>query len=117
MSIQAHQLLYNDIQLRAVKQYANRILHEIDADIKTAFEGGAKHISFGTPLYFEIPNMTNADAQREIYYCILRSLLDRKFTVKHELTKDKSMFHITWISDDKQKVIEAQESLLKKYRM
>jgi peptide subunit release factor RF-3 len=59
--------------------------------------------------------MSNTDAQRIIYYKVLTSLLDREFNVKVQLEDTSSIFHIRWLSDDEEKDIELQHSLLAKH--
>ena len=115
MSIKASQLKSNEAQNRAVMKEVMSILAYIDDKFKAANDEGIHNISVTVPIIFSIPNMSNKDAQRSIYYRILTSLLDREFEVVIELADDKSKFHITWLSDEEMKEIELQNALIVKH--
>lgn len=115
MSLKANALKSNDAQKKAVAKEVTSILAHIDDELKTVHEQGRHGVSLTVPIVFSIPYMSNADAQRYIYYKILTSLIDRDFHVKIELLDDKSIFHITWLSDDETKEIELQNAVIAKH--
>jgi hypothetical protein len=115
MSIKASQLKSSESQRRAVNKEVSSILAHIDEKFKSADIEGVHNVTVSVPIIFSIPNMSNADAQRNIYYKILTSLIDREFEVVIELTDDKSKFHITWLSDEEMKEIELQNALIAKH--
>ncbi len=116
MSLKASSLKHNDIQKRAIKKEVLSILANMDNDIKSAHEQGKNYeVVIRVPITFSIPHMQNKDAQRVIYYEILKSLLDREFIVELELNKDYTIFYITWMSSEEKLEIEMQNNTLAKY--
>ena len=115
MSIKADVLKLNPNKLKAIAKEVNNILARIDDEIKSAYDRDECKVNVTVPITFKIPYMSNKNAQRAIYHKILESLLDRGFIVKITLTVTQSVFHITWLSDDEQKEIELQNTLLAKF--
>jgi hypothetical protein len=115
MSIKASKLKSNESQKVSLNKEINAILGHIDDSLKVAYEQGKHNISLTIPITFSIPYMLNKDAQRHIYHGILKSLIDREFTPSLELQDNASVLHITWLSEDEEKDIEIQNSLIAKY--
>lgn len=115
MSLRASVLKTNEARKKALAKEITSILAHMDDELKIAHDKGMHGKSLTVPITFSIPYMSNADAQRYIYYHILTSLIDRDFHVKIELAEDKSTFHITWLSDDEAKEIEVQNALIAKF--
>ena len=115
MSLKANILKSSDSQKKAIAKEVTSILAHLDDELKIAHEQGRHFVSASVPITFSIPYMSNTDAQRIIYYKVLTSLLDREFNVKVQLEDTSSIFHIRWLSDDEEKDIELQHSLLAKH--
>lgn len=115
MSLKASTLKSNEAQKKAIMKEVTSILGHIDDELKSVHEQGRHGVSLTVPITFSIPYMSNADAQRSVYYKILTSLLDREFHVKIELADDQSIFHITWLSEEEAKGIELQNALIAKH--
>ena len=115
MSLKADVLKLNPNKLKEITKAVSSVLARIDDEIKAAYDRDECKVSVSVPITYKIPYMSNRNAQRAIYHKILESLLDRGFITKIYLTKDQSIFHITWLSDDEQKEIELQNALLAKF--
>lgn len=112
MSIKASSLKYNDNKRKAIKKEVTTILQYIDDEIKKAYECDKRDATVNLPIQFSIPYMSNATAQRIIYYEILTSLIDRDFSVDIEITKDKAIFDITWYTREELTEIDHQITIL-----
>jgi hypothetical protein len=115
MSIKANILKSSDAQKKAIAKEVTLILAHLDDELKIAHEQGKHFVAASVPITFSIPYMSNTDAQRIIYYKVLTSLLDREFNVKVQLEDTATIFHVRWLSDDEEKDIELQHSLLAKH--
>ncbi len=115
MSLKADVLKTNPNKIKAVMKEVTAILGRIDDEIKTAYDHDDCQVSVSVPITFAIPYMSNKNAQRAIYYKILESLLDRGYYVKIYLSSDQTVFYIKWLSEDEEKDVEQQNTLLAKY--
>lgn len=116
MSLKASSLKHNEAQKRNVRAEVKNILANIDNEIRTAHEQGKNYeVSISVPITFSIPHMQNKDAQRMIYYEIIKSLEEREFIVEIELKKDSTLFYVTWLSSDEKTEIELQNTIIAKH--
>jgi hypothetical protein len=116
MSLKAASLKHNEAQRRGIKKEVLNILANMDNEIKIAHEQGKNYeVCVSVPITFSIPHMQNKDAQRMIYYEILKSLMERDFIVEIELNKDSTLFYITWLSSEEKTEIELQNNMLAKH--
>lgn len=115
MSLKAENLKSNESQKKSLAKEVTGILGRIDDELKVGHEQGKHQIIAALPITFSIPYMSNADAQRIIYYRVLTSLLDREFHVKVSLKDTSTLFIITWLSNDELQDIELQTALLAKH--
>jgi hypothetical protein len=114
--LKANSLKHNDSQKKAIKKEVVTILNSMDNEIKLAHEQGKNYeVSITLPINFSIPYMSNKDAQRIIYYEILKSLSEREFIVEIDLQKNSTIFYITWLSNDEKLEIDLQNNLLAKH--
>ena len=91
------------------------ILETIDEDIRKAYKNEQRSVSVPVPTLFNFPDVTNAEAQREIYYRILVSLLDRHFDAKIKLGTSATVIHIKWRTDEEQNDIDIKNNLIAQY--
>lgn len=115
MSLRANVLKSNESQKKSISKEVKAILGQIDDELKAAHECGRHEIGISVPITFSIPYMSNADAQRIIYYKILASLLEREFNVEIDLRKNATFFQVTWLSNDELAEVELQNTLLAKH--
>jgi hypothetical protein len=115
MSLKAENLKSNESQKKSLTKEVTGILGRIDDELKVGHEQGKHCITSALPITFSIPYMSNADAQRIIYYRVLVSLLDRGFHVKANLKESSTVFVITWLSNDELQEVELQTALLAKH--
>ncbi len=113
--LRASDLKKSDIIKNALTKELSSIYASVDADIKVAYDQGKKYCVCSVPITYNIPFMTCADAQRYIYYHVLKSLLDREFRAEMELKKEATLFHVTWLSKEEEDEIEQQNAILAKY--
>jgi len=115
MSFKAGSLKNNESQKKAITRDLTSIMATINDNIRVAYESGADRVTVAVPITFNIPYMTNSDAQRIIYFHILKDLLERDFIVQLDLKQNATIFYIRWISDEEEKEIELQKALIAKY--
>jgi hypothetical protein len=115
MSLKANTLKSNESQNKSIMSEVNSIISNIDDELKVAHEQGRHKASITVPITFSIPYMQNKDAQRTIYYKILTSLLDRDFHVTIQMEEKATIFHVKWLSDEEEKDIDLQNTLLAKH--
>lgn len=112
MSLKASSLKSNEAQKKAINREISNILASMDESIKTAHEQGRHDVQTSLPIQFSVAYMSNKDAQRFIYYRILKSLLEREFMVEIDMNINSTIFYITWISKDEKEDLELQTSVL-----
>ena len=115
MSVKANSLKNNSSKNKLIQKEITSILGSIDDEIKISYDKDDYSVNVSVPITFSIPYMSNKNAQRVIYSKILESLISRDFNVKIHLSDDKTIFNITWLSDEEKKDIEYQNILLAKY--
>jgi len=115
MSLKASQLRTNQTQKREIEKQVKGILSHFDDEIKIAHERGIHEVKLSAPISFGIPYMGNKEAQRTIYYQILKSLLDREFNATIDIQENSTMFEITWITHDEKQDITSQTNLIARY--
>jgi hypothetical protein len=115
MSITSDQLKNSDTKKRHVIKETKAILGRIDEEIKIAHEYGLHFISYMAPISFNIPFMSNKDAQRCIYSSLIKSLINRGFETQIEIKTDASIIEIKWLSAEEILEVKEQMDLLKKY--
>jgi predicted GNAT superfamily acetyltransferase len=115
MSLRADSLKTNPNKIKAIMKEVKAILEHVDEELKAAYDRDDCKANVTVPITFAIPYMSNRNAQRVIYYKILESLLDRGYDVKIYMTTDQTIFIIKWLSEDEEKDIEQQNTLLAKH--
>ena len=115
MSLRADLLKTNAAKIKSIMKEVNNVLGLIDENIKNAYDQDLSKVVVSVPLLFSIPNMSNKNAQRVVYYKILESLINRNYDVKICLEKDRTSFIIKWISDEEEKEKQLQNLLLAKH--
>ena len=70
MSLKASQLKTNETQKKAITKEVTPILARFDEELLEARKQGMRGVALTAPITFSIPYMSNAEAQRSIYYTI-----------------------------------------------
>jgi hypothetical protein len=117
MSLKADSLKTNPGKNKAVAKEVGNILCRIDEEIKTAYDQDCKKATVTLPITFAVPYMSNKDAQRIIYYKVLESLIDRGFLVEIHLASDQTTFFIRWLTEEEEKEIDVQNTVLAKHSL
>lgn len=112
MSVKAADLKINKQQVAQLDREASAILSRLDDEIKNAFDEGKNALNTTIPSIFNISNMQNSDAQRAIYFRVLRSLKDRGFIVQIDISVDAIPIYIEWLTTNEQREIQDQLDLI-----
>lgn len=115
MSLKADSLKFDPNKNKIIQKEINFILKRIDDEIKSAHERDEYSVQVSVPIIFSIPNISNKKAQRIIYSALLDSLINRGFITTLDLSNDKTIFSITWISEEEKHEINLQNAILAKY--
>jgi len=113
--IDANALKTNDSQRAAINKEISGILGYIDEKVRAYHNEGIKVVPITLPTIFSLPNMSNKDAQRCVYYGVLQKLLDKHFNVEIDLKDKETIYTLTWLSDDERAEIDMQNAILAKY--
>ena len=117
MSLKAKSLTINPIKHQMIDKEVKIILSRIDDEIKSAYNQDESFVNVSVPIIYTIPHLSNKSAQRIIYFQILQSLMAREYDVKIQLTPEKTVFIIRWVSDDDANDISLQNTLLAKHTL
>ncbi len=74
----ARRIAYGDGQ---IEEFVNEILACANDAIHNAIDQGQTSVQFGIRTTFDIPRMKNADAQRSIYYWVMKTLEENDYKV------------------------------------
>lgn len=114
--IDANALRNSNIQKRHIKENVMEIIRNINEEVKNAHREGKHAIITKIPIVFDIPNMTNADAQRAIWANIIENLKQKNYRVWINYTEHICKLKITWISSDDELALKKQNELLNMHR-
>ena len=110
--LHANTLRTNQTKKREIDKQVKDILSHYDDEIKVAHERGIHEVNLAAPITFGIPYMSNKDAQRIIYYMIIKSLKERGFNVYIDIQEQATSFEITWITNEERHDITLQTNLI-----
>ena len=111
--IDAKILKNNDIQRGRIHDNVIEIMREIDDEIKESHREGLHHIVVPIPICFDIPNMTNANAQLAIWSTIIKVLKEKNYRAWINYDKDSCRIKITWISESDESELMERKHILK----
>lgn len=91
---------------------AKNILGIIDDEIKKAHSLGKHETTVSIPNILRISHLTNTEAQREIYYRIIISLLDRKFKPQLTIDEKNTYVNVKWMTETELADVKKQMDLI-----
>lgn len=115
--LQASKLKNNPSKIAAITKEVLQILRQIDEDIKKTCKEDKTYIIFSLPITFDICNMRNQDAQRQVWSRVIESLESRDFVIQHKLSESESLLKISWISEEEAIERSVQNNILAKYKV
>lgn len=98
----------------SIKHVVQIHIREMEAKIKEAHRGKQRSIRYDMVTNFEIPNMSNKDAQRHIFGTIIEQLETNDYSVKFTHNKKECYFVISWLSQQDKDEAERHELLIRK---
>lgn len=110
--IDAKMLKNNSIQKKQIKEAVIEIVRKINSDLKFAHREGRHCIIIDIPIQFDIPNMSNADAQRSVWSTIIEFLQQKNYRVWISFNDIECKLKITWISKEDELVLKTQNKII-----
>jgi hypothetical protein len=102
----------SNVQKRLITNNVIDILRKINEDLHTAQRAGQHKIITEIPIVFDIPNMSNADAQRAIWSNIIEALKTKNYRIAICPAQKSCKLRITWLSEDDEQTIKYQLQIL-----
>jgi hypothetical protein len=96
INVTARQLRSQWSRTQFVNKNVQNILTAIEDRVMDAHRDSRTSITFGAPVNFDIPEMTNKDASILVYYNIIQELEKKEFKVTMEMSTSETTFVITW---------------------
>lgn len=110
--VKAETLKESALQKRLIIKTVSDILDMIDEKIILCHDAGQHELNVSLPTIFDIPGMSNANAQRRIYSSIILDLKRREFTVKLRMSEDSTECIVTWITAEEKKDVDMQYAII-----
>ncbi len=99
-------------QREILKKTTIDILRSLMDDIMRAKQGYKNFVVTSVPITYQIPGLSNKDAQRIVWSNLIKELNEKNYRVRLHPTKDKCKIKITWISREEESVIQEQLNLI-----
>ncbi len=115
MSLNADDLKINTTISDIIERKTKEILSVIDDEIKKAHNYGKHSVIVKLPSIIDIPNLNNSDSQREIYFRVLTSLLERKFAPTLIIKNNINAVLIKWMSKKEAEEIKTKLEFIASY--
>lgn len=111
--ISADKLSISDTQKKLINSQTRILLERIYSDIRQAHSINQRELTASLPIMFDIPNVSNKEAQTYIYYTILMDLKDSKYDVTIDWLETHVLFKIKWQKqEESDKLKHMKETLL-----
>lgn len=110
--INANTLRDSNVQKRAIKENIVEIIRKLNEDLITAHREGKHHIIAEIPIVFDVPHMSNTNAQRAIWSNIIEILKEKNYRVIININNKCCRLKITWMSQDDEKNITHQTQVI-----
>ena len=111
----AHTLKNNNLQKRNIRETTTGIMKRINEELIIAHREGKHHIITTIPITFSIANMSNKDSQRVVWAAIIDELINKKYRVWINPSKNECRIKITWMSPEDESVVKYQTALIAQY--
>jgi len=99
-------------QREILRKSTTDILRSLMDDIMRAKQSYKSNLTTRLPITFQIPGLSNKDAQRIIWSNIITELNKKNYRVKINPSKDACLLQIIWISKEEESVIREQLDLI-----
>ncbi len=109
-----HSIGMNGIMQGLVKDHLLRIDAIIEAHDRVL---GINCVPYDLPVVLEIPGMSTEDWQLILFSSLMKSLLDRGFTVKIRLAKESNVLYIAWVAEITEEELRAMRSIIRVNRV
>ncbi len=110
--VDANFLRSNNAQRRQIREYTIEILRRINDELKTAHQEGRHVLISELPIVFNVTNMSEKAAQREIWCHIIECLKNKNYRVVLNPRDDTCLIKITWFSKDDEAQIKHQQNVI-----
>ena len=110
--IDAEILKKSSEQRELLRKSTTDILRSLMDDIRKAKQSYKNSITTRLPITFQIPGLSNKDAQRILWSNIIKELNKKNYRVKINPKKDSCILQIIWISKEEEYIIKEQMSLI-----
>lgn len=110
--IDANNLRSNSTQKRQIREHTIEILRNINDELKTAHQSGHQSLTIELPIIFNITNMSEISARREVWSAIIICLKNKNYRVVINPNKDSCLLKITWFSKEDEASIRLQNDLI-----
>lgn len=112
----ANALRNSNVQKKHIQEIVSLLLKEINEKINIAHRDGHHYIITELQFIFDIPNMSNADAQRKIWARIINTLEMKKYRVWLKTTDNRCYLKITWFSAEDESETRTECEILESHR-
>ena len=115
--INAQQLKQTSLQTREISSNVDDILKELSTSIQTAHDNGQYEIISELPITFDIPNMSNASAQRKVWYHVLSTLKLQGYTIALKMSNVQCISKISWVTVEEKTTIDRENQFIAQCRV
>jgi hypothetical protein len=115
MDITADQARKSNLGDRLIDQEVKKILKYIQGCILDAGKKGETFVIVTVPVNFDIPNITNKEAQTVIYYKIIEECLDKGFRVKISMDVSVVTYCIYWYAENSDRDLGKMREVIAKH--
>ncbi len=110
--IDANLLRNTNVQKRQIREHTVEILRHINDELKVAHQSGKQVLITELPIIFNITNMSEADARREVWCRIIECLKNKNYRVVINPRDDSCLLKITWFSKEDEENIVYQKNII-----
>lgn len=108
----ANKLRERSLQNRILNGLVHDILKGIKEDIQMAHKAGAHEVVAKLPILYDIPCVSNKNAQRIVWSGVIEALARKNYHMKLFPGDSECVLHVTWLKEEDLEMIEAQNKLI-----
>jgi hypothetical protein len=98
--IDAKNLRSTNIQKRQIREYTIEILRRINDELKISHNEGKQILVTELPIIFNITNMSENNARREVWFNIIDCLKNKNYRISINPKPDSCVLKITWVGKE-----------------
>ncbi len=110
--VDANSLRGGNAQKRQIREYVVEILRRINFELKTAHQEGRQELITELPIIFNIANLSEISAQREVWSNVIECLKLKNYRVAINPRKDNCLLKIAWFSKEDEAAILHQKNII-----